>query len=80
VVLPYSPRRLPFDRTAAAAHRAAAHRPASSYAHRATSRSVQLRRWLRKLASGLVSGKEGVVLQSPWQGLPESGRWLRDVI
>ena len=74
-MLPHSPRRMPFDRTSAAAHH-----PASSYAHRATSRSIQLRRWLRKLASRLVSGKEGVVLQSPWQGLPEPRRWLRDVI
>jgi len=49
-------------------------------AYRATGRSVQLRRWFRKLASRLVSGKEGVVLQSSWQGLSESRRWLCDVL
>merc|ERR1712083_544148 len=48
-------------------------------AYRATGRSVQLRRWFRKLASRLVSGKEGVVLQSPRQGLSEPRRWLCDV-
>merc|ERR1712027_280627 len=53
-----------------------------SSAHRASGagRSVQLRRWFRKLAGRLVSAKEGVVLQSPRQGLPEPRRRLRDVI
>merc|ERR1712228_891253 len=72
--LPNPPRRLPSDRTAGAAHH-----HASSPACRATGRSIQLRRWFRKLASRLVSGKEGVVLQSSRQGLPESRRWLCDV-
>jgi len=77
VVLPHPPRRLPSNRTATAAHH-----HASSSAHRAgaTGRSVQLRRWFRKLAGRLVSAKEGVVLQSPRQGLPEPRRWLRDII
>merc|ERR1711972_1017031 len=56
-----------------------AHRHASSAACRST-QSIQLRRGFRKLASRLVSAQEGVVLQSPWQGLSESGRWLRDVL
>merc|ERR1712066_536261 len=43
------------------------------------SRSVQLRRWFRELASRLVSGKEGVVLQSPRQGMSGPRRRLRDV-
>merc|ERR1712151_789197 len=73
VVLPSPPPRLPSNRTAAAAHRA------SSAAYRA-GRSLQLRRWFRKLASRGVSGKEGVVLQSPRQGLSESRRWLCDVL
>merc|ERR1712087_896321 len=71
-VLPNPPPRLPYNRTAIRAS-------ASSAAYRATGRSVQLRRWFRKLASRLVSGKEGVVLQGPRQGLSESRRWLRDV-
>merc|ERR1712039_975576 len=37
-----------------------------------TGRSVQLRRWFRKLASRLVSGQEGLVLQQRRQGLPTS--------
>merc|ERR1712117_12299 len=57
----------------------AAHHHASSTAH-CTGRSLQLRRWLRKLAGRLVSGQEGVVLQSPWQGLSESRWWLCDVL
>merc|ERR1712083_1011605 len=73
-VLPKPPPRLPSNRTAAAAHR-----HASSAACRATGRSVQLRRWFRKLASGLVSAQEGVVLQSPRQGLSESRRRLCDL-
>merc|ERR1712004_275866 len=44
-----------------------------------SSRSLQLRRRFRKLASRLVSGKEGVVLQSPRQGMSQSRRWLCDV-
>merc|ERR1711920_709432 len=54
---------------------AAAHHNASSAACRA-GRSLQLRRWFRKLASRLVSGKEGVVLQSPRQGLSTSSWWV----
>merc|ERR1711992_406262 len=83
VVLPNSPPRLPSNRTAAAAHHhasSAAHRHASSAAYRASGRSLQLRRWFRKLASRLVSGQKGVVLQSPRQGLSESRRWLRDLV
>merc|ERR1712151_1104705 len=73
VVLPSTPPRLPSNRTAAAAHRA------SSAAYRA-GRSLQLRRWFRELDGGLVRGQEGVVLQSPRQGLSESRRWLCDVL
>merc|ERR1711878_251912 len=73
LVLPNPPRRLPSNRTAAAHHHA------SSAACRA-GRSLQLRRWFRKLASRLVSAQEGVVLQSPWQGLSESRRWLCDFL
>merc|ERR1712051_532368 len=36
-------------------------------------RSLQLRRWVRQLASRLVSGQEGMVLPRAWQGLPWSG-------
>merc|ERR1711974_518787 len=36
------------------------------------------RRWIRELAGGGVCGKEGVVLQGPWKGLPEPGWWLCD--
>merc|ERR1712032_204429 len=57
-----------------------AHHHASSAAYCASGRPVQLRRWFRKLASRMVCGKEGVVLQSPRQGLPESRRWLCDVL
>merc|ERR1712242_265676 len=71
---PFPTPRLPSNCTATAAHH-----PASSTAH-CTGRSLQLRRWLRKLAGRLVSGQEGVVLQSPWQGLSESRRWLCDVL
>jgi len=39
--------------------------------------SLQLRRWLCQLAGRVVCGQEGMVLQSPQQGLP-SGRRLRD--
>merc|ERR1712154_596903 len=39
-------------------------------------RPLQLPRWLRKLAGRLVRGQEGMVLQSPWQGLPKPGRWM----
>merc|ERR1712176_958050 len=74
-VLPSPSPRLPSNRTASAAHHYA-----SSAACRATGRSFQLRRRLRKLAGGLVSAKEGVVLQSPRQGLSESRRWLCDVL
>merc|ERR1712222_75495 len=71
VVLPNPPPRLP----------AANHPSSSANANRttSTSRSVQLRRWFRELASRLVSGKEGGVLQSPRQGMSESRRRLRDV-
>merc|ERR1712157_140658 len=55
------------------------HHHASSAACRVR-RSLQLRRWFRKLASRLVSGKEGVVLQSARQGLSESRRWLCDFL
>merc|ERR1711877_25909 len=74
VVLPSPPPRLPSNRTAAAAHR-----HASSAAYR-SGRSLQLRRWFRELASRMVSAEEGVVLQSPRQGLSESRRWLCDVL
>merc|ERR1711920_644083 len=53
---------------------------AESTTSAALSQSLQLRRWVRKLASRLVSGKEGVVLQSSRQGLSQSRRWLRDVL
>merc|ERR1712080_642938 len=46
----------------------------------APSRSLQLLGWVRKLAGGLVCGQEGVVLQSAWKGLPNPGRWVRDLI
>merc|ERR1712039_1146218 len=54
----------------------ATHQPSSTYW---TCGSIQLRRWFRKLASRLVSGQEGVVLQSPRQGLSEPSRWMCDV-
>jgi len=55
---------------------------ASASADRASEacRSVQLRRRFRKLAGGLVSSKEGVVLQGSRQGLPEPGRWMCDIV
>jgi len=56
---------------------------ATSAAHCATKarRPVQLRRWLRELASRLVGSQEGVVLQGPRQGLPKSGRrWMRHFV
>merc|ERR1712150_197107 len=69
LVLPNPPPRLPSNRTAG-------HRHASSSA-RLAGRPVQLRGWFRQLAGRLVRRKEGVVLQSPRQGLPEPRRWLR---
>jgi len=39
-------------------------------------RSIQLRRWIRKLAGRLVCGQKGVVLQSTWQRLPQQRWWL----
>merc|ERR1712129_99983 len=44
------------------------------------SRSLQLSGWLRELAGRLVSSKEGVVLSRSWKGMPESRRWLRDIV
>merc|ERR1712129_620048 len=41
-------------------------------------RPVQLCGWLCELGGGLVCGKEGMVLQSPWQGLPRSSWWVCD--
>merc|ERR1712060_900080 len=38
---------------------------------------IQLRRWVRQLAGRLVRAEEGLVLRTPWQGLPWSGQWLR---
>jgi len=80
VVLPNPPPWLPSNCTAGAAHRAHhAHRHASPAACSASG-SLQLRRWFRKLAGRLVSAEEGVVLQSPRQGLPESRRRLCDIL
>merc|ERR1711963_302612 len=73
-VLPSPPPLLPPNRTAATAH----HHASSAVCR--TGRSLQLRRWFRKLASRLVSAEEGVVLQSPRQGLSESRRWLCDFL
>jgi len=42
-------------------------------------RPLQLRRRLGKLAGRLVSSEKGVVLQSPWQGMCESGWRFRDI-
>merc|ERR1712154_730363 len=42
-------------------------------------RPVQLRRWFCKLGGWLVSGEEGVVLQNPWEGMPWSSWWLRNI-
>jgi len=61
-------------RTAADAHLAASSADRSGEA----SRPIQLRRWICKLASRLVSSKKGVVLQGPWEGLPQPGRRVRD--
>jgi len=85
LVLPYSPPRVPTNCAAPAAHlpttNANAH-PATGAADRAgeACRSVQLRRWLRELASRLVSAKEGVVLPRSWQGLSKPGRRLCHIV
>jgi len=72
-VLPSPPSRLPSNRTAGAAHH-----HASSAADQA-GRSLQLRRWFRKLGGGLVSAEKGMVLQSPRQGMSEPRRRLCDI-
>merc|ERR1719433_1479421 len=48
-------------------------------AHSSTSagRSIQLPRWFRELAGWLECRQKRMVLSDAWQGLPESGRWLR---
>jgi len=80
LVLPDSSPWLPADRAAAAAHR---HAGASAY-HAASAadadcaseacRPVQLRGWLRELASRLECSKEGVVLPRSRERLPQPGR------
>jgi len=62
------------DRSAAAAHPPTCAADAAAAARR----SLQLQRWIRKLAGGLVCSKEGVVLQGSWKGVPKPGWWLRD--
>jgi len=66
----------------------AAHFRAPSAAHHATCsadpsgeacRPIQLRRWLCELAGGLVSSEEGVVLPGPRKGVPQPGRWVRNI-
>merc|ERR1719461_462776 len=52
-------------------------RPADATASPA--RSLQLRGWVRELASRLVCPEEGVVLQGPRKRLSISGRWVRDI-
>merc|ERR1719330_112901 len=44
------------------------------------SRPLQLRGWFCQLASGLVCAEKGVVLPGAWQRLPESGRWMHDIV
>jgi len=84
LVLSDSPPRLPTDGAATPTHctATATHHAAGAHANCATEtcRSVQLRRRLCELASRLERAKEGMVLPCPWQGLPESGRWLRDLL
>merc|ERR1712154_217925 len=41
------------------------------------SRSLQLRGWVHKLAGGLVSPQEGMVLSGSWQRLPDPRWWMR---
>lgn len=48
----------------------------ATYATAASCRSVQLRRWLRKLDGRLVCRQEGVVLSRARQGLPADRRWM----
>merc|ERR1712018_834270 len=74
---------MPTHRPAATAHSSstnADYATSAPYCASETSRSLQLRRWLRKLAGRLVRAQKGVVLPRPWQGLPESGWWLRDCV
>jgi len=82
LVLSYSPQGVPTN--SPATHPTPAHHSnlATSAANCAstTCRSIQLCGWLRKLAGRLVGAEEGVVLSRPWQGLPEPGWWMRDVI
>merc|ERR1712008_230094 len=42
-----------------------------------TGRSIQLPRWFLELAGWLERRQKRMVLSGAWQGLPESGRWLR---
>merc|ERR1712154_415688 len=79
VVLPYPSPWMPTDCSAADAHPP---NPSTCAANIATAacRSLQLQRWLRELAGGLECGKERMVLQGSWKGVPKPGRWVRDLI
>jgi len=92
MVLQDSPPRMPAHRSSADAHAHASsssHNFASADASLApsaagdaseTSRPIQLRRWLCKLAGWLVSAEERVVLSRAWQGVPQSGWRLRNIL
>merc|ERR1719323_2503132 len=78
LVLPAPPCGMPFNGTTTTTPDCASFGASIRAANSSTtaSRSLQLRRWICKLAGGVVCGQEGMVLQGPWQGMPRSSGWM----